>query len=326
VRVCVTGSSGHLGEALVRTLMGVGIDVVGIDILPSRCTGLIGSIVDREVVRAGVAGADAVLHAATLHKPQIATRGWRDFVDINVAGTLNLLEESVAAGVGGFVFTSTTSVFGRALTPPPGVPATWIDEDTAPIPRNIYGVTKKAAEDLVELFHHVHRLPAVILRTSRFFPEPDDDAAVRDNFPDANLKVNELLNRRVDIEDAAGAHLAALRALALIGFGRFVISATTPFQRGDLQELADDAPAVIRRLYPECGNIYRRLGWRLFDRIDRVYVNARARRQLGWSPKYDFGWALHRLGNDEDPWSELTTAVGAKGYQAAPAYPYTASC
>ena len=56
-----------------------------------------------------------------------------------------------------FVFTSTTSAFGRALTPPPGAPAAWITEDVAPVPRNIYGVTKTAAEDLCEL---VHRDPA----------------------------------------------------------------------------------------------------------------------------------------------------------------------
>ena len=71
----------------------------------------------------------------------------RTFVDTNVTGTLNLLEEAVAAGVGRFVFTSTTSAFGRALTPPPGAPAAWVTEDVAPVPRNIYGVTKIAAED-----------------------------------------------------------------------------------------------------------------------------------------------------------------------------------
>ena len=104
-----------------------------------------------------MAGVEAVLHAATLHKPHVATHSRQEFVDTNVTGTLNLLEEAAAAGVGAFVFTSTTSVFGDALVPPPGAPAAWITEDVVPVPKNIYGVTKVAAEDLCQLFHRNQR-------------------------------------------------------------------------------------------------------------------------------------------------------------------------
>ena len=67
-------------------------------------------------------GANVVFHAATLHKPHLATNSRQEFVDVNITGTLNLLEEAVAAGVGAFVYTSTTSVFGDALVPPAGAP------------------------------------------------------------------------------------------------------------------------------------------------------------------------------------------------------------
>jgi UDP-glucose 4-epimerase len=50
-----------------------------------------------------------------------------------------------------------------------------------PVPKNIYGVTKVAAESLCELCFRKHRLPVVVLRTSRFFPEADDDPVNRDN-------------------------------------------------------------------------------------------------------------------------------------------------
>ena len=109
-----------------------------------------------------------------------------------------------------FIFTSTTSTFGDALTPPQGAPAAWITEDVAPIPKNIYGVTKVAAEDLCQLFHRNERLPCLILRTSRFFPEADDVPAMRAAWQDDNLKVNELLYRRVDVEDVVSAHLCAI--------------------------------------------------------------------------------------------------------------------
>ena len=131
---------------------------------------------------------DAVIHTATLHKPHVATHARQDFVNTNITGTLHLLEEAMTNGVGAFVFTSTTSAFGRALTPYAGAPAAWITEDVVPVPRNIYGVTKVAAENLCELFHRNLGLPCLILRTSRFFPEPDDRKETRQTYDDANVK------------------------------------------------------------------------------------------------------------------------------------------
>src|SRR5579859_2698809 len=158
MRVLVTGAAGHLGEALTRTLRGAGHEVAALDILASPHVTHVGSIADRGFVSPAMAGVQAVFHAATLHKPHVATHSRQDFVDTNVTGTLGLLEAATAAGVEGFVFTSTTSVFGDALTPPAGAPAAWITEAVVPVPKNIYGVTKAAAEDLCQLFHRNHGL------------------------------------------------------------------------------------------------------------------------------------------------------------------------
>jgi UDP-glucose 4-epimerase len=323
VRILVTGSSGHLGEALVRVLRADGEDVVGLDLLPGAFTDVTGSIADRAVVRRALDGIDAVLHAATLHKPHVGSHGRQDFVDTNVTGTLNLLEEAVAARVERFVFTSTTSAFGRALTPADHEPAAWIDEDVVPVPRNVYGVTKTAAENLCELVHRDHGLPVLILRTSRFFPEPDDREEVRAAYPDANLKVNELLYRRVDLEDAVSAHRLALEKAPERGFGRYIISATTPFTREDLARLRTDAPGLVAERFPESVELYAARGWRMFGSIERVYDNAKARRELGWEPRWDFRHALDRLAAGEEPRSELARAVGAKGYHAVTTGVYT---
>ena len=323
MRVLVTGSAGHLGEALVRVLGAEGHDVVGLDVLASPHTAVVGSIADRALVRDAVRGADAVLHAATLHKPHVGSHDRQAFVETNITGTICLLEEAVAAGASRFVFTSTTSAFGRALTPPPGAPAAWITEDVTPVPRNIYGATKTAAEDLCELVHRDHGLPCLILRTSRFFPESDDRDDVRTAYEDANLKVNELLYRRVDLEDVVSAHQRALERAPEIGFGRYIISATTPFTRDDLAELRTDAPAVVRRRVPGAEAIFAARGWRLLPSIERVYVNAKARQELGWTPRHDFRAALDRIAAGEDYRSPLASAVGAKGYHATPTGPYT---
>ena len=261
-----------------------------------------------------MAGVEAVLHTATLHKPHVETHSRQDFVDTNIGGTLNLLEEAVAGGVKAFIFTSTTSAFGRALAPPPGAPATWITEAVAPVPRNIYGVSKVAAESLVELFQHRHGMPSLILRTSRFFPESDDDGATRDAYDDANAKANEFLYRRADIEDVVSAHLAALERAQAVGFGRYIISATTPFTPHDLAELRDNAPAVVNRRVPAYAAEYERRGWKMFPSIDRVYVNERARVELGWSPRHDFASMIDRLSRGEDLRSPLARQIGSKGY------------
>ena len=316
MRVLVTGSAGHLGEALVRTLPQVGHDPIGLDIKTSDFTHHVGSIVDRAFVRRCVRGIYAVLHAATLHKPHLATHSRQDFVDTNVTGTLNLLEESRLAGVRAFVLTSTTSAFGNALVPAIDAPAAWITEDVVAVPRNIYGVTKIAAEDLCELFHRSFALPCLILRTSRFFPEPDDRQEIREAYSDLNAKVNEVLYRRVDIEDVVNAHLLALNHAGTIGFARYIISATTPFTREDLVELRTNAPAVVARRVPGFEDVYSARGWSMFPGIDRVYVNERARRELGWQPRYDFGRILECIEANEPAGSPLAQAVGSKGYHA----------
>jgi UDP-glucose 4-epimerase len=316
MKVLVTGSGGHLGEALMRTLH-AGHEAVGVDVKAGAFTHEVGSITDRIFVKRVIRGAGAVLHTATLHKPHIGTHSRDAFVATNIAGTLNLLEEAVAAGVTTFVFTSTTSAFGRALLPPADSPATWITEDVVPVPKNIYGVTKTAAEELCELFHRIHRLACVVLRTSRFFPEPDDDAATRHAYDDMNAKVNELLYRRVDIEDVVAAHLLALTKAASIGFARYIVTATTPFTRDDLADLRVNAPAVVGRCVPKYAEVYRRQGWRMFPAIDRVYVNQRARTELGWEPRYDFARAIDLIANGEDYRSALARAIGVKGYHAA---------
>jgi nucleoside-diphosphate-sugar epimerase len=255
-----------------------------------------------------------VLHAATLHKPHVATHSRQDFVDVNISGTLNLLEEAAAAGVSAFVYTSTTSVFGDALVPPPGEPAAWITEDVTAVPKNIYGATKAAAEDLCQLFARNHALRTIVLRTSRFFPEEDDNPATRAAYADANIKTNEFLYRRVDIEDVVSAHLLAARHAPSAGFAKYIIGATTPFSRHDAADLRNHAPQVVRRYVPDYEAEFARRGWTMTPAIDRVYDNERARTELGWQPRHDFRTLIARLRAGEDIRSPLAREIGSKGY------------
>ena len=315
MKILLTGSAGHLGEALAHTLAPAH-EVVGLDTRPSFFTTVVGSIADAAAVERATRGVDAVLHTAALHKPHIVTHSRQEFVATNIAGTLNLLEAAAAAGVRSFVYTSTTSVYGRALSPDSGAPAAWVTEDVVPLPKNIYGVTKKAAEDLCELFHRKLGLPCVVLRTSRFFPDEDDDEAVRHAYANENIKANEYCYRRVEIEDVVTAHLLAMERAPALKFARYVISATTPFAPTDTARLRSDAPSVLAERVPAYEREYARRGFRMFSSIDRVYDNALARGALGWEPRWTFGYVLERLAAGEDPRSSLASKVGFKGYHA----------
>ncbi|MCG2631417.1 NAD(P)-dependent oxidoreductase [Bradyrhizobium sp. WYCCWR 13023] len=316
--ILVSGSAGHLGEAILRTLRRRGSPARGLDLKPSPFTDAVGSIVDPTFVRAQMDGVTAVIHTATLHKPHVATHSKQAFVDTNVTGTLNLLEAALAAGVNSFVFTSTTSAFGAQLRPEAGQAAVWVTEELASVPKNIYGTTKLMAENLCELFFRERGVPVVILRTSRFFPEDDDDPAMRSAYALDNAQANELLHRRLDIADAVSAHLLAVARAPEIGFGRYIVSATSPFAQHHLAALARNAAGIVRELYPECADLYAARGWRLFPEIDRVYVYERARRELGWHPEFDFAHVLRSLGAGSDFRSALAREVGSKGYHDTP--------
>ncbi len=312
----MTGSAGHLGEALVRTLQESRHEVVGLDLLDSPFTTHVGSVADLDFVRKCMRGVDLVIHAATLHKPHVATHPRRAFVETNISGTLGVLEAALVSGVSGVVYSSTTSAFGTTLSPGEGQPAAWVTEDFEQIPKNIYGVTKKAAEELCELFFRSKGLPCIVLRTSRFFAEADDSLELRCRYDDLNLKANEYLYRRLDLADAAEAHILAAEQSPDIGFGRYVVSATTPFQPEHLSRLRTDAPGVVRSLFPDYEEAYSQRGWTMLPGIDRVFVNQRARDELGWRPRFDFRTVLDRLRQGEDMFSPLARAVGSKGYHS----------
>ncbi|MCR9259209.1 MAG: NAD(P)-dependent oxidoreductase [Pseudomonadaceae bacterium] len=314
MKILVTGSAGHLGEALMRTLRASGDAPLGLDIKPSAFTDYVGSVTDRSFVRKCIAGCDAIIHTATLHKPHVSTHSRQAFVDTNITGTLNLLEEAISQGCGTFIYTSTTSTFGDAMRPAAGEPAVWVTETLQAKPKNIYGVSKTSAEDLCELFHRKAGLACIVLKTSRFFLEEDDAPVQRENFDDNNLKVNELLFRRVDIADVVKAHQLALRKAEKIGFDRFIISGMTPLQRSDAYKLAIDAPFVVHKYVPAYLAQYQRRNWKMLPTLDRVYDSTYAQNRLGWTPEFTFEHAIEKLSQDADYRSPLARTIGIKGY------------
>src|SRR5579872_2531941 len=213
MRILITGSSGQLGVEIARQLSSQH-DIIGIDLVEGGWTRHRANIVDREVVRSLMKGIDAVIHIASLHAPHLATVSKQAFIDVNVTGLLNMLEAAADEGVRRFVYTSTTSLYGFALVP--HEQAVWVTEELIPQPRDIYDITKRAAEELCQHFAREHGLPTICLRTSRFFPESPP------------LMALYRLSRGVDVRDAAMAHVLAVTNQEIL-FDVFNISAQSPF-------------------------------------------------------------------------------------------------
>ncbi|KAG6017915.1 hypothetical protein E4U54_001243 [Claviceps lovelessii] len=328
--VLVTGSSGHLGTALMLALPALGFNPVGLDLVDSPTTQHVGDITDRTLIRLVLQASPIrhVLHTAALHKPHIGSHTKQHFIDTNITGTLVLLEESAKLPEGqieSFLFFSTTSAFGSALSPSPGSPAAWIEETVVSLPKNIYGVTKVAAEDMCALVQRQTSMPVLVLRTSRFFPEPDDDKDRRNGMSHENLKILELAYRRCDIEDVVAASVCAMARAKHIRWSKYIISAPSPFSHNDetLAALDRNPEAVFTQAVPHVGSVFAERGWKHLARVDRVYDSSKAVRELGWLPRYTFAAVMERLHRGE-PWrSALTTKVGVRGYHAVSTGVYT---
>ena len=317
MRVLVTGSSGWLGRFLCPALRAAGHEPYGLDVAPGPHTDEVGTVADAALVRRLFAAHafGAVLHAAALHKPDIARYPAQAFVDVNVTGTLNLLDAAAARPGTRFVFTSTTSLMiSQAIREERGAAAVWLDEDSGPLaPRNIYGVTKLAAEGLCRQHALEHGVPCIVLRTARFFPEADD---TNDSVPGPNLKANELLYRRAAVRDMAAAHLCALDHAERLGFGLYLVSAPTPFTPDDAVRLTHDAASVIVERFPDAPVLYAAKGWTLPAAIGRVYDGTRITRDLGFRYETRFADVLDALREgrpppiEDDP-SYVSPAIGS---------------
>ncbi len=296
LKVLVTGSSGWLGRHLVPLLKKAGHDPLGMDVTDSEWTDNVASVFDRDAIGDLFAQHqfDGVIHAGALHKPDIARYPQQNFVDVNISGTLNLLEAAAESHDTSFIFTSTTSLMiSQKVRDEQTAEAIWLDEDTGPLePRNIYGVTKLAAEGLCRQHHLERNLNTIILRTARFFPEEDDTI---NGISGPNLKANELLNRRATVHDMAKAHITALERARDIKFGLFIVSAPTPFLKKDLELLKHNAASIICNLYPTAEALYATAGWQLPKSIGRVYDGSRIENDLDFKYETRFEDVLSAL-------------------------------
>ncbi len=148
-KVLVTGGSGFLGSFIADTLSEQGHAVTLFDREPSPYlrpgqTMVLGDVRKPETLKAALEGAEAVFHLAALADLNAARSLPVETAEINIIGTVNLLQAALEAGVGRVLFASTVYVYSRA--------------------GGFYRCSKQAAEAYIEEFQRHHGLPYTILR------------------------------------------------------------------------------------------------------------------------------------------------------------------
>ena len=171
----VTGGTGFVGSNIVRTLAQRGHNVVCLDLVApdalvrdhvesgtGQVTFVQGDILNEEdLERAAASGIDKIVHAAVFTGilPDIERDRSRSIVDINVMGTVNLLELARRRQVERFVYVSSGSVYGDDIDSDE-----LLQEDRPPNPRSLYAVGKYTSELLTRRYGELHGFPTASVR------------------------------------------------------------------------------------------------------------------------------------------------------------------
>jgi nucleoside-diphosphate-sugar epimerase len=169
-KVLVTGGAGFIGSHLVRKLVGTGWSVVVLDDFSSGKVENLGGFVgaddlkivrgdvrDRKIVDEVLGGVEAVVHLAGFVDPAESVRRPLFTHDVNVSGTLNVLDACVQNGVGRFVLASSAAVYGDGNPLP-------LREEYDLRPTSPYAASKVSAEFYCKMFGNCYGLNSVVLR------------------------------------------------------------------------------------------------------------------------------------------------------------------
>jgi NAD dependent epimerase/dehydratase len=298
-KVLVTGADGFIGSHLVEGLLNEGCDVKAfvyynsfnswgwLDSLApdvvKRLDVFVGDVRDPNGVRTALAGVDVVFHLAALIGIPYSYHSPDSYVDTNIRGTLNVLQASKDLGIEKVLCTSTSEVYGTALTVP-------IDESHPRQGQSPYSATKIAADAMAESFYRSFELPVSIVRPFNTYGPRQSARAVIPTI------ITQLLDGATEIKLGA---LSPTRDLVFVkdtvqGFIEIAKSASAVGQEINIAtqdeisigELAQNMIDLInpnakivtddQRLRPEKSEVQRLLG-----------ANGKIKSLTPWTPTYD---------------------------------------
>ena len=279
--VAVTGASGRLGAAIVRTLAADGLAVRALDIVPGVHPPAVESgyldLTDPLSIERALVGVDILIHVAGLHGAHLVAGVPRGEIwNVNVDGTWRLLR--AARGMRRVIFASSMSVYG------PGSGsghARVLDEEVAVAPEDVYDLSKVLGE---RMLHHLHDegVEAVALRLGRFY---------YGNWYDYHLRK---LATGLDLQDATAAFLRCVRARSLPR-RVYCVASDLELSYDQRTRLGTELPTVLEEVLPGLVDRLRRLGYPVPERYGKSAATDALRRDTGWRPARSLSWWFEEL-------------------------------
>lgn len=159
-RVLITGGAGFIGVAMARELIKAGMEVRALDLVKSpveEAERLIGSILDMNTISRAVRGCDYVVHLAAMMGVERTEQNKMECLNVNILGTLSVLDACVKERVKKIVFASSSEVYGDQAKMP-------ITEESPLNPKSVYGVSKVCCEEYLRAYKQTYDLDYSVVR------------------------------------------------------------------------------------------------------------------------------------------------------------------
>jgi UDP-glucose 4-epimerase len=304
--ILITGGCGFIGTNLAEYLSGKGYRVRILDNLssssqvwtvnppPTQQTAelIIGDIRDKDMVNQALKGVDAVVHLAAHTSVVGSLENPEENWDININGTLNLLEACRQNRVDKFIFASSNAAVGEQ-TPP-------IDERAIPRPLSPYGASKLAGEALCSAYYHSFGLKTISLRFANCYgPYSDHKSSVIARFMGWAREGKPLIiygdgNQTRDFIHVVDVCQAIYLSLMTLDFYSEVFQIASGVET-TINELAEMIEEVTGNKLQIIHQMERKA------EIRRNYADvSKARAFLGFQPKVELREGLKRLCNQHD--------------------------
>jgi len=168
MKILLTGSTGFIGQSLKDFLEKEGVETISYDTQNNPED----SILDFANLKSKIVGVDGIVHLAAMSQPKLTLENPRDCVNINIGGTINILEALRLASLTQgkqpwMIFLSSREVFGEPAVLP-------ITEKTPLNPKTLYGLTKAAGENLCWIFSESYGLKTRIVRLTSVYSGKND--------------------------------------------------------------------------------------------------------------------------------------------------------
>ena len=294
-RVLVTGATGFIGSWLTESLLDKGASVSvlvkkddplglgGISSIKDKLKIIYCDIRDREKIQKKVYGQEVIFHLAAITQVLFSIKNPQDTYDVNVNGTLNILESARKSTIECFVFASTDKVYGEPRYLP-------IDESHPLSSKSPYDASKIAADQLVSSYALTYGLPTSTARWSNTIG--GRDCNILRAVPDfiTSILYKKQLTIRGDgkhvrdymyVKDAVAAIISLVENRDVANREAFNFGTERPTSVHELANLIIKLMGMERKIHPSI------LSKNVDAEIREQYLSSKkAREKLRWSPKF----------------------------------------